>query len=66
MTGCNSNRPNEKSVIMFKSYLNWNDKPLPKCICRFAYVNKDAKAISFQDSCHKYSVGDKLIKLTTP
>ena len=50
-------------VIVSKSYLTGQDKPMPEGICRYQYQSGwglDKQFVEFQDSCFKYCVGDTL------
>jgi len=60
--GCKG-EPVKEPTIVWKSYTNFFDDPMPKGICRFAYQKYEhADYVVFQDSCHFYNVGDKLSK----
>lgn len=58
--GCGRGKKIPKKITT-KSYLTFFNQPMPTGICRFfykEYENDDTQ--EFQDSCHKYSVGDTL------
>jgi hypothetical protein len=49
-------------VIKSKYYTNFFGSPMPKGICRFTYIidEGDGCIQEFQDSCHLYSLGDRV------
>lgn len=60
--GCNGKKI-EHPVIIWKSYTNFWDNPMPTGICRFAYKEyENGESIEFNDSCSKYNVGDTVSK----
>lgn len=56
---CREYRP--KMIVINKYYTDYYDRPMPNGICRYYfYPCPNCDAAQFQDSCHKYNVGDTI------
>ncbi len=51
---------NHKPIIIGKSYMTFNNDPLPPGISRYFYSTNNSNQIEFMDSSYKYSVGDTI------
>jgi hypothetical protein len=59
--GCQG-EPIKEPTITLKLYTGFWGGEMPKGICWFGYKKyENGETVTFQDSCHVYNLGDKLI-----